>query len=235
MLADYTFAYQPIIDVVARRIVSFEALVRGPGNESAASVMDALSDTALHRFDVEARAHAVRLAVELGLPCHINLNLLPASVNEFGSDALSPAIAEAERHGLSPARLVLEVGEREAVANYDVLVAELHRARGLGVQFAIDDFGAGFSGLNLLAEFQPDTIKLDMGLVRGIHRHGPRQAIVRGVLRTCEDLGIEVIAEGVETLDEYEWLRGEGLTLFQGFLFARPGLRALPEVRYPDL
>ena len=104
----------------------------------------------------------------------------------------------------------------------------------MGVQFAIDDFGAGYAGLNLLADFQPDTLKLDMSLVRDVESKGPRQAIVRGVIRTCQDLGIDIVAEGVESLGEYGWLRCEGISLYQGYLFARPAFRALPEVRFPD-
>ncbi|MBP7296279.1 MAG: EAL domain-containing protein, partial [Acidobacteria bacterium] len=82
---------------------------------------------------------------------------------------------------------------------------------------------------------QPDFVKLDMQIVRGIESRGPRQAIVRGILRTCRDLGIDVVAEGVETPDEYAWFRSEGIELFQGFLFARPGLECLPtDYHVPD-
>ena len=99
--------------------------------------------------------------------------------------------------------------------------------RGRGVLVAIDDFGAGYSGLNLLAEFQPDIVKLDMNLVRSIDSKGPRKAIVRGVLRTCRDLGLEVIAEGVETEEEFHWFRRQGVVLYQGYLIARPAFEAL--------
>ena len=73
-----------------------------------------------------------------------------------------------------------------------------------------------------------------MVLVRDVHSKGPRQAITRGVLRTCEDLGIDVIAEGVETIDEYHWLFDEGIHLFQGYLFAKPGFERLPAAHFPD-
>ena len=72
-----------------------------------------------------------------------------------------------------------------------------------------------------------------MSLVRAVNRHGPRQAIVRGIFRSCEDLRIDIVAEGLETLDEYEWLRGEGIILFQGYLFARPAFRALAAAVFP--
>ena len=87
---------------------------------------------------------------------------------------------------------------------------------------AIDDFGAGFAGLNLLADFQPDIIKLDMDLIRGIDQSRPRQAIVRGTVAMCEELGIQVIGEGVETADECSALHDLGIHLMQGYLFSRP-------------
>jgi len=107
--------------------------------------------------------------------------------------------------------------------------------RGLGLLMAIDDFGAGYSGLNLLADFQPDQIKLDMKLIRGIEWHGPRQAIVRAINQICLDLGIDVIAEGVETELEYAWLASQGIHLFQGYLFAKPGFESFPKVYYPKI
>ena len=99
---------------------------------------------------------------------------------------------------------------------------------------AIDDFGAGYSGLNLLTDFQPDQIKLDMKLIRGIEHHGPRQAIVHAIDQVCRDLGIDVIAEGVETAEEYAWLANEGVQLFQGYLFAKPAFESFPPVHYPE-
>ena len=103
-----------------------------------------------------------------------------------------------------------------------------------GFRTAIDDFGAGYSGLNLLAEFQPDILKLDMALVRNLHQDPVREAIVKGVLGVCETLGIEVIAEGIEHPEELRRLRELGVYLFQGYLLARPAFEAVPEVAWPE-
>lgn len=94
-----------------------------------------------------------------------------------------------------------------------------------GFLTAIDDFGAGYAGLTLLADFQPDIIKLDMSLVRGVDASASRQAITRGMVRICQELGIRVIAEGVETVSERDFFLSEGVTLMQGYLFARPAFR----------
>ena len=95
---------------------------------------------------------------------------------------------------------------------------------------AIDDFGAGYAGLNLLADFQPDLIKLDMALIRDIDKHKGRQAITRGIMQVCSDLSIRVIAEGVESREEVMVLRDLGVALFQGYYFARPAFQAQARV-----
>ena len=98
---------------------------------------------------------------------------------------------------------------------------------------AIDNFGSSVAGLNILLELQPEQIKLDKVLVRGIHNRGPRQAIVRAILQVCRDLGVQLIAEGIESYDEFHWLCGEGVELFQGFLFAHPVFEKLPLATFP--
>jgi len=115
----------------------------------------------------------------------------------------------------------------------DGFIETINQYRSSGVSIAIDDFGSGYSGLNLLADFQPDSIKIDMTLVRNIHARGPRQAIVRGIVRTCRDLGIDIVTEGVETEGEFLWCADEGIELFQGFFFAKPGFEHLPVAFYP--
>ena len=104
----------------------------------------------------------------------------------------------------------------------------------LGFKTAIDDFGAGFSGLNLLAEFQTDFIKLDMALTRHVESDKTRQSIIGAVTNVCRDLGITPIAEGVETYQEWETLKDFGIELFQGFYFARPRFQSLATIA-PDV
>src|SRR5690606_15375814 len=99
-----------------------------------------------------------------------------------------------------------------------------------GFLTAIDDFGAGYSGLNLLAELHTDLIKLDMALIRNIDTDKGRRAITNGILQVCRDLSIQVIAEGVETPGELTTLQDLGIELFQGYHFARPAFQALADI-----
>jgi EAL domain-containing protein (putative c-di-GMP-specific phosphodiesterase class I) len=229
----FSYAFQPIVDVVAREVFSQEALIRGRANEPALRVLDSVPEHAKYKFDEDSRVAAMALAVQLGLDCHLNLNFLPQGL--YASDtSVTSILAAAARHALPIDRVILEVTEGEVIADYAHLGRQLNEFRALGLKVAIDDFGAGYSGLNMLAHFQPDQIKIDMNLVRGIERHGPRQSIVRAVVQVCGDLGIDVIAEGVESLAEYAWFAEHGVYLFQGYLFARPGFESLPRAHFPN-
>jgi EAL domain-containing protein (putative c-di-GMP-specific phosphodiesterase class I) len=123
--------------------------------------------------------------------------------------------------------LILEVTEGAMIKDPARFVERINTYRGAGVRLAIDDFGAGYAGLNLLAEFQPDIVKLDMGLVRDIDNKGPRHAIARALIQACNDLGLEVLAEGIESPAEFNWFAKRGVRLFQGFLFGRPAFRQI--------
>jgi EAL domain-containing protein (putative c-di-GMP-specific phosphodiesterase class I) len=223
----FSFAYQPIIDISTGTVFSHEALIRGLRREPAEHVLGGVAASELHDFDEESRIVAIELAAKLGVANCLNLNFLPLSVASSPT-AITSTIDAAARFGLPIDRIVLEVLERELIEDLDGFSAAVDDHRSSGLRFAIDDFGSGHAGLNVLAEFQPDFLKLDMALIRGIDRRGPRQAIIRGILRTCLDLGIEVIAEGIETLEEYEWLTGESIRLFQGYLLCRPAFEQLP-------
>ncbi len=101
----------------------------------------------------------------------------------------------------------------------------------VGFKVAIDDFGAGHSGLDMFARFIPDEIKLDMDLVRGVDRDRRRQAIIGAVVRMCDDLDTLLIAEGIETAAEAATLRSLGVRYHQGYWYARPALERLPALR----
>jgi len=229
---DFTYAFQPIVDTVAREVFSHEALIRGPNGESAWSVLGRVPPAQKYQFDRDSRIAAIALAAKLGVTCRLNLNFLPQGLY-LCADSISATLEAAVRSGLPIERIVLEVTEGEVIDDRSSFSARLNEFRSQGLSVAIDDFGAGYAGLNLLADFQPDQIKIDMALVRGIERHGPRQAIVRAIIQACADLGVDVIAEGVESPAEYFWFSEQGVRLFQGYLFARPGFECLAPVHYP--
>jgi len=226
-------AFQPIVNVSEKQVFSYEALLRSTMNESSKNVFEKVKKSELLLFDQRARNIALEFAGRLNVNSYINLNFLPRSL-QTSDKYIQATLEAATRFGLRPTQLVVEITETEAIHDQEIFLSLVNDLRSKGLKIAIDDFGAGYSGLNLLANFQPDMVKLDMQLVRNIESHGPRQAIVKAITQVCVDLGIDLIAEGVETLEEYHWLREHNICLLQGFLFAKPGFECLPEVFYPD-
>ena len=207
--------------------------MRGPNGEPAPQLFAAVPRELLHDFDQQCRIRAIALAQTLAVPCSLNLNIIPTDLHTAEEAILTTITAAGE--GCFPLdRIVLEISETVVIADLERFNELILLYRSMGFKLAIDDFGSGNSGLNLLADFQPDQIKLDKGLVRGIEHSGPRQSIVRAIFSVCRDLGIDLIAEGVETVEEYYRLRELGITLYQGYLFARPGFQHLPSVYFPD-
>lgn len=223
---DVSFAFQPIVDIGSHAVFAYEALVRGRLNEPAAAVFAALETSQLHAFDRAARVQAIELAASLGLNVGLSVNFLPQALEAL-PDAVSSTIDAVRRAGLSAENIFLEVTEGELIRDLVGFAALINEYRTSGIHLVIDDFGAGYAGLNLLADFQPDVIKIDMHLVRDIDSKGPRQAIVRAVIQVSNELGIEVIAEGVETEPEYQWFKRAGVKLFQGYLFGKPEFECL--------
>src|SRR5579883_2675409 len=127
-----------------------------------------------------------------------------------------------ESAGLPPGRLVFEVVETEEVRDAEHLVRLLAEYRRAGFRVALDDIGAGYSSLNLLARLQPDFVKIDMELIRGVDRDPYKAQVVGKLLEMARGLGVETVVEGVETVGEWEWARDHGADYVQGYLFARP-------------
>lgn len=229
---EFSMAFQPIVDMRTRTVFAYEALARGSDGSGAAQVLGQVTEDNRYQFDQTCRVKAVGLAAQLGIDSHVSINFLPNAVYEAAT-CIRATLEAAQRYNFPTERLIFEITENERVVDREHLKRIIQEYRRRGFKTAIDDFGAGYAGLNLLAEFQPDIIKLDMELVRQIDADPVRQAIVQGILGVCKALHIEVIAEGVETMAEYALLRSFGIYFFQGYMFARPAFEALPLVQWP--
>lgn len=229
---EFSMAFQPIVDMRTRTLFAYEALARGLDGGGAAQVLGQVTEDNRYQFDQACRVKAVGLAAQLGVDSHVSINFLPNAVYEAAT-CIRATLEAARRHQFPTERLIFEITENEKVVDKEHLKRIIREYRRQGFKTAIDDFGAGYAGLNLLAEFQPDIIKLDMELVRQIDADPVRQAIVRGILGVCQALNIEVIAEGIETEAEYQLLHSLGIYYFQGYWFARPAFEQLPSVRWP--
>jgi EAL domain-containing protein (putative c-di-GMP-specific phosphodiesterase class I) len=223
---DFKMGFQPIVDVAQCRVWGYEALVRGADSASAFSVLSKVSDELRYKFD-----QAIETAGRLfhGRDLRLSINFMPNAVYEPMA-CIQKWLAAARRVDFPHRNLMFEFTENETMNDVPHVQRTVEAYRKLGFWTALDDFGAGFAGLGLLARLQPDLIKIDMELLRDIHQSRAKQAIVAGVVGIARTLDIEVLAEGVENDEELTVLRAAGISLFQGYHFAKPALMALPDV-----
>lgn len=221
-------AFQPIVSWSDRRVIAYEALVRS--EEKNLPHPGALFDAAerLGRLHELGRAIRDRVAATLAesppaLQLYVNLHTL-----DLTDDMLFQRTAPLSAFA---GRIVLEITERASLEEVRDVRGCVSRLREMGFKIALDDLGAGYAGLTSFATLEPEVVKLDMSLVRGIDREPTRQRLVRSMVALCREQGMLVIAEGIETVAERDMVLSLGCDLLQGFLFARPG-RPFPEVTW---
>ena len=227
----FSMAFQPIVDIANRTIFAHEALVRGVGGEGAYTILSQVADANRYAFDQQCRVKAIELATALNLPrdgARLSINFMPNAVYEPRA-CIRLTLATAMRTGFPLDRIIFEFTEDEKL-DTDHLLNILRTYRAMGFKTAIDDFGAGYAGLGLLSKFQPDIVKLDMALIRGVDSDRVKQRIVRSMLDLMTDLNIQTICEGVETQDELRALEDLGASLIQGYALARPAFEQLVDV-----
>ena len=171
----FSMAFQPIVDVRAGRILAYEALTRGPAGEPIGTVLERSLHNNRYSLDQRCREKAIELSVSLGiLETHADLsvNFFPNAVYE-PKQCLRRTFQAAAAYGLPLTRMIFEITEVEEVRSHEHLRNIMIEYKKHGLRLAIDDFGAGHSGLSLLSVFQPDIIKIDRALIQGIHERRP--------------------------------------------------------------
>ncbi|WP_019482852.1 EAL domain-containing protein [Arthrobacter sp. TB 23] len=231
---DFSMAFQPIYDAVAGRVWGYEALVRGTSGEGAYEILSKVSPEQKYRFDQDCRVKAIELASRLfpaGEDLKLSINFMPNAVYEPAA-CLRATLRAAARWSFPPSSIMFEFTENEEVSDTGHLTNIIIEYRKHGFTTAIDDFGAGHAGLGLLVDFQPDLIKIDMLLIRGIDTSPARQTVVSSIVGMCREFGITVLAEGIETEAEFATLKAAGIGLFQGYWFAKPAFEELPQLQF---
>jgi EAL domain-containing protein (putative c-di-GMP-specific phosphodiesterase class I)/CheY-like chemotaxis protein len=213
-------AYQPIVRASNRTLFGYEALLRS--DEKALPHPGAILDAAerlgqLHDLGRGTRAAACAPLAQAPHPCALFVNLHSSDLMDDALlSAKSPLSALAER-------VVLEITERASLEKVTDVTAKLTELRRMGFRIAIDDLGAGYAGLTSFATLEPEFVKLDMSLVRDINRNHTKEAVVRSMASVCKELGMLVVAEGVETAEECDLLVALGCDFLQGYFLAKPG------------
>jgi EAL domain-containing protein (putative c-di-GMP-specific phosphodiesterase class I) len=216
-------AYQPIVRARDGAPLAHEALVRS--DEPALGDPVALFDAAGRRSRRRRLSRAIRARLSADLAS------FPGDVfTNLGPEDLEDEALYDRRGPLAPfaRRVVLEITEQAPLDRVPDLTGRIARLRDLGYRLAVDDLGAGYSGHVSLAILEPEIVKLDMSLVRGVDRDPARREVVRSTARLCRRLGSLVVAEGVETTAERDTLVELGCDALQGYFFARPSRLPLP-------
>ncbi|WP_404475249.1 EAL domain-containing protein [Vreelandella venusta] len=222
-------AFQPIVDVEKRRIVYYEALVRGTNGESAFSILEQVTDELMYRFDQECRVKAIELASELGMQERLSINFLPNAVYEPEA-CIQATLETSQRVGWPIERLNFEITETERVVDRAHMRSIIESYRRMGFTTSLDDFGNGYANLDLLTDLRPNTLKIDRELVMGCNANKRRQAILKSLVSLAETLDVHLVAEGIETREESRCLLALGIPVQQGYYFARPQVKMLPKV-----
>jgi len=216
----HNFTFQPILDLSNKKVSFVEVLARGPFGENANEYFINMNENELERFDTHSTEDAICMASQLKIP-QLSINFDPSKL--FQSIEIAKTLPNLlKKYGFETEQLIIEITEKEFIKNFDLAPIIISTLRSKGIKLAIDDFGAGYAGLSLLAEFQPDIIKIDQCLSNNIHSSGPKQSIVKAINNCANELGISVVAEGIENNKDLEYLTSVGLTQFQGFLFNIP-------------
>lgn len=217
--------FQPIIDLRKRAILGYESLTRGPEDtpyHKPIALFEAATRLGLEsELEIVCRKNSIRAFAELGLDAKLFLNISPGALTHPGFKK-GKTLRYLEEFAISPERVVIEVTEQHKTRGYRLLADALAHYRSMGFTVALDDLGAGYSGLRLWTEVLPDYIKIDKHFVRNLHNDRIKSSFVISLFRMASASNCQVIAEGVELEEELKVLQKIGITFVQGYYFARP-------------
>lgn len=220
-LAALWVAFQPVIRTEESEVFAYEALVRSNHPELKTPGLLFQAAERLDRVvELEGRVRELTSLRMEELPAEVcvMVNIHPRSLTDKDLYSSSCALFQHRR------RVIFEITERDKLHEVADAVEGLTTLRELGYRVAVDDLGAGYSGLNTFALIRPDIVKFDMELVRNIQESTMKCDLVRVIVTFCKEMGILTVAEGIETGEEFETVRDLGCDLLQGFFIARPAI-----------
>ncbi|MDT8403867.1 GGDEF domain-containing protein [Sulfuriflexus sp.] len=217
--------YQPIVDLNRHTIYGYESLIRGPSDSvlhSPVTLFDmAIREGKLNELDILCRKIGIKGFQSKHLPGKLFLNAIPQSL--LGPHHRSGLTLEIlNRIGIRPENVVIELTEQYPLYDFDVMRKAIDHYRSMGFEIAIDDLGAGYSGLRTWSELRPDYVKVDRHFIQNINEDRIKQSFLRSIVDIAQGLDCRVIAEGIETQDECRTISAMGIPFGQGYYFARP-------------
>lgn len=219
--------FQPIVSIQdTSEIFGYESLLRGLDEQGnmmpPAPIFEAASESGLlPQLDQVARLSTIAQAAQHQIKEHIFINFAPTALYD-PSFCLRSTVEAIDQAKIDHNRVVFEVVESDDPQDLAHLRSVLQYYRDAGFLIALDDLGSGYSSLNLLHQIRPDFIKLDMDLIRDVHQDMYKASITEKLLEIAQRLDIGTVAEGIECIEELDWLRERGANFAQGYLIARP-------------
>jgi EAL domain-containing protein (putative c-di-GMP-specific phosphodiesterase class I) len=217
-------AFQPIVEIESRQVMGWEGLSRGPKGTELEPPMVLFGRAGRHGLTEELERSCRRQGFAdwqvFGAPGRLFMNTVPATVRD--TSFMGRGVLDYLGSSLSPRFVTLEITERQVIENLNLYRDAMHHFIEMGFSFAIDDLGAGYSGLETVATLRPTYLKIDMSLVRDVHQKKVSQQVVKAILEMGIGIGATVIAEGIQTREEADAIRALGIRFGQGYLFARP-------------
>ncbi|MBW4574918.1 MAG: EAL domain-containing protein [Aphanothece sp. CMT-3BRIN-NPC111] len=232
-----TSHFQPIVEANDTKIVfAQEALLRGIAADGSlinpGSMLDVANDAGLlPQLDSVARKSAIFQAGRHCIQEKLFINFSPTSIYDPVS-CLRSTLTAIKEVGIPHERIVFEVIESDRIQDVHHLKNILKFYREAGFKVALDDFGAGYSNLNLLHQLRPDFLKLDMELIRNVHLDPYKALITEKILEIAQRLNIKTIAEGIESTEELCWVKEHGANFVQGYLIAKPSMLPVTTTPY---
>ena len=222
---ELTAFFQPIFSTSANDILGYEALIRGPSDSPLHSpkvLFDkALEYSLLSELELVCRRISIARFVDLNLKGKLFLNISPMLFLQSDHPE-GKTLSYLQEFQLQPEQVVIELSEKYPIDAPELLQKALLHYKTLGFQIAVDDLGSGYAGLKLWSEIKPDFVKIDRYFINQCHQDPVKREFIKGILNLGQSINAQVIAEGIETEQEFQQLEELGLSLYQGFLFARP-------------
>lgn len=223
--------FQPLVDPLGKKIISLEAR----DNNSRFTKTDTTPESdECYQADLKAKkivlATGSQLLEKNGV---LSVSLMPMTLVKVPG-AVDYLLTEIAANNLVPEQIVVQFTENEVISQFAEFADAVKGLKAAGISVGIDHFGAGFAGLQLLAHFQPDRIKISQGLITEVHKSGPRQAIILAIIKCCSSLEIQISVDGVTQAEEWMWLESAGIEHFQGTLFSTPACGRVPGIAWPE-
>jgi EAL domain-containing protein (putative c-di-GMP-specific phosphodiesterase class I) len=225
---EFFFEYQPIVEMPSGKVIAHECLVRAISTEgdylSAGRLIEAAEATGLiHEFDQAARETCLEAIAALDTESTFFINIIPNSILNH-PHFLDDTVSKMHQLGIKPEQIVFELTEKEALNHRSKLAAAINKLRVHGFRIAVDDLYGDVASDHYMMELHPDIIKLDRRLVSGCGSYPMKQILIKSLITSAHEMGIELIAEGLEDQEDIDFCLAQGVDFGQGFGIARPHL-----------